>query len=121
MYVSQIIRKAEYTMSKDSLAAIGNTSFLTGLGAGSWDFITQNNSALTVIFVALTFFVTAIAHYYDKKIKKQRAEIENQRAETEIKKLEFETEKLRQENLLRAKVLELQYGKEAVAKAGEIT
>ena len=91
-------------MSKENLSALANTSAVAGAGTGFWSFLSQNSSEITMVIVILTFLVTGIAHYFDKKIKNDRVKIESRRADIEVKRFNLEV----QERNIAAENLRLQ-------------
>lgn len=77
-------------MIKENLSTLANTSAVAGACTWSWSFLSKNSSEITMLIVILTFIVTAIAHFYDKKIKHNRFKIESKRVEIDVKRFEIE-------------------------------
>jgi hypothetical protein len=82
---------------KDNLAAAGNAVATVGVGTGFWSFLSENSSQITVIIVMLTMVITAVAHYFDKKIKSEHAKIQRERLEFDIEKDRADRELARQQ------------------------
>lgn len=81
-------------MNKENLAAVANTSAVAGAGTGFWSLLADNSSQITILVLVATFIVSAIAHYYDKRVKLDRVKIEAEKAKIERERLDMDLRKM---------------------------